>query len=411
MATQPHLDTHSPRPTSRRRLVIFLLLLLIFALGFVYFPARPAPGAWQRALTAARQAQSAHLIGTVQTPEGALLPGLIDGALFLNGNLRFDKWLTSDGFCRTELWRSNALACLALFQPTGDYLYFDPRLHAADDSDFPLLHYILPGFTQRTKLTELAPEPSHLYNVKLTERRQFSLWRGTREVVELQGDISTDARLGRYSEADSVRLYAEIDPKTSLINYLSEDWFVNRWQPHYRTSSISWNSVPPTNLRTFLPPKGTSTYRVRWWNSRVNKIIATAKAKDSDKTRDLKFTLHAIDANRYGDLFLTLSPANLDGSVYAYASGLQLIAEGVDDTGTKYYGDCEQLPWSKYFIVNAQRDRLSAKPGVPHSVTLNVTSKLFKGGNSKREQTALFTQLNLPPRQKATILIRMPPLP
>jgi hypothetical protein len=372
------------RARSRVRLVAVAVgvLAALSGLGFVPFPAGSAKGAWNRALAAAAQATTVYMRGREWTDRG---------------EFDFQEWLSEDGFCRHERLQGGSIKEVTIRGGEGERrVRYDAERGRATDVDMPPWRPGLPdppvlptkdlmlGLFKSFQFFKAEGFP--VGDVKMAERREWTLWSGARDVVEVQA-------------GDLARARAEIEPDSghilSLERFRNEGW---GWALTYRLDYIEWGVEIPENVKDFDPPPGTTVTRVRWWTGRADKVIATAT------TADWEVTLHAIDVNRRGDLYLTLSrmpSAEKRGSWYN--GGLAIKVDAVDDSGAVYkqqngYG-CARDYWSTIL----ERGASSNPDAIPRRVTFTMYP--YRRGLSK-DQSVTFRDVRLPARQSGDDLGR-----
>ncbi len=367
--------------------------VLLVALGFVPFPAGDANGALRRAMAMAGQAATVHMSGRGWGSEGGF---------------DSERWLSEDGFSRDEVWKHGKLVELQMAR--GDWTLFcqfteeDGLVHASEFFD-PLERHRRagviprrlsgPGLSQFTaeaffgsfrrlaEAMEIAPP-----DMTIVERRKRTLWGGPVDVVEAELTIEGGSHIGGvdYSDGDTVRIRAEVDPDTGRLLSMAQDKFEGVWEPRYR-AEYEWDVEIPESIREFRPPEGTILERHSWWETRAEQVLAKAA------TDDWEVTLHAVDLNRDGDIALSLSRTT---SRRWYNAGTPIRVEAAGCGGERYaqyngYGTSEYCGVG-YWTTRLDREESGRDPKT-------VTLTIYPHPRVSEGQSVTFHDLPLPPRR------------
>lgn len=151
----------------------------------------------------------------------------------------------------------------------------------------------------------------------------------------------------------------------------------------------------------------TGEFHDTWWDERAGHGIAMGATTNWD------VTVHAIDVNRHGDLYVTVSRwLRPDGESQPEAGVFVPIwVEALDDTGVSYVqdenyvggcGGCYQ-PECGYYIPILRREPADTPPGTASTITVTVYPSL-SGPDAAQDVT--FRDLPLPPPQTGEYLCR-----
>jgi hypothetical protein len=269
--------------------------VVLFALGFIPFPAGSAKGALSRAMAAVNSVVTVHIVGSAWSPN--------------TGWNKFQEWIAEDGFSRRETYEGNRLATLEFRKgsevlrctfPAGKegvvtYKYYDPTRLNNPNNEMPNRDYVahLLGFIQHFKL---------LSDCKISEKRLRSAWGGETDVVELEGILEGNASIDQLNlvDGDLIKIHAEIDPNTNRLRSLTYSKFQKTWQELYETT-YEWDIPIPEELKAFQPPTDAKVLRSEFWRERGQQELAHAQ------TQDWVIILHAIDMDEQGNLLVAIS--------------------------------------------------------------------------------------------------------
>jgi hypothetical protein len=375
------------RPRRRLVAIVTMAVVVLAGLGFVPIPLGSTKGALDRAVAAASNARTVHIV--TRTPGGTT-----------------EEWLAEEGFDRRETRSEGRLTGFSLVVGPWetDYSYnvktgrgsaestFDPCLlhpahlpdRAAFQRQFEEIRYTA------DLLHEQAPE------VRSREYRQASLWGGEVAVIEARAEAASSLYHlfnGTYRDGDGILVRAELDPATDSLLSVREYRLSGREQELTHEATYEWNVEIPEELKHLDLPEGTKVSRFAWWETRAEKAIAQAA------TRDWLVTLHAIDINRRGDLLLSVSRAETPGSqmpsVYNGAPPLAVEAQG--SGGERYEQQngysCSNARHAGYWTTTLEPESESSQPA---SITLTI--RPYAHGPSEG-QSVTFRNVPLPPRQ------------
>jgi len=363
---------------------------LLVGLGFVPFPAGSAKGALGRALAAVERATTVHMRAHAWTSKG---------------EFDLERWVSEDGFSRTERWENEELVELRVTE--GERVLFysvspeEGKAHALE-TFLPANRYKEPAvFAGRSYLAGLFQSLEWLArdlgvtppDVKVTEQRERSLWGGAVDVVEAEWTVQGSLHISGvdYRDGDTVKIRAEIDPETDRLISMAQYRFEGTWEPRYR-AEYEWDVELP-EAGEFRPPKGTELRRDTWWEERADEILAAGT------TADWEVVLHSIDVNRRGDLALSLHRApRPESPMSRWQNGaVAWDVEAVDDAGVAYRY-ASGGPWHSYLLVGYGTATLVRAQEEGNARTVTVTIHPYPQGETA-EQSVTFRGVPLPPRQ------------
>jgi len=363
---------------------------LVFGLGFVPLPAGSAKGALGRALAAVERATTVHMRAHAWTSKG---------------NFDLERWVSEDGFSRTEKRENGELVNLDITRGERVLLYLvspeDGKAYA-HEGFWPTNRHKRPAvlegrsylaglfYSLESLATELDVTPP---DVKVTEHRERSLWGGAVDVVEAEWTVRGSCQISGvdYRDGDTVKIRAEIDPETDRMISMSQYRFEGVWEPRYR-AEYEWDVDIP-EAGEFRPPKGTELRRDTWWEERADQILAAGT------TEDWEVVLHSIDVNRRGDLVLSLHRApRPESPMSRWQNGsVRWSVEAVDDAGVGYR-HAGGGPWHSYFLVGYGTAKLVRAQEARNGRTVTVTVYPYPRGDTA-DQSVTFRGVPLPPRQ------------
>ena len=367
-----------------RRLVCgaALAALLIASVGFINFPLSRAQGAWAQAQAAARELAAMHL--QVQDQ---------------NGQVEYDEWTGADGFKRTASYQDGRLARVVL-QGASRIVYnaatksakeFSQAPGSLQDSDVDTYT----GSILKTIADVLATSPQ----LELSERRVGSLWGGIYDEVQIEGIVNSSYGLNNvdYQAGDSIKLILQTDPASDRLLAMEQYKLDSAGTVlEAKFASVEWDVDAPVGLRSFQYPRGTKVVRDTLWGERTNQSLATATS------RYWQVTLHALEANRNGDLYLTISRQKLPGiTLIETPVVLNFAVWAQDSLGTSYRQVPERKVSGDYEVVKLVR----TSPGpAPQSLTLTVSVTVDPNPAAAYPETLTFSGLPLPARGDYTDL-------
>ena len=158
--------------------------------------------------------------------------------------------------------------------------------------------------------------------LSVKEWHERSLWTGEVNVIEVTRPVGKDIVKKRWVT----------DRKTGrLISAKQWRGTDGHWKLLGETEEVRWGRVP-NSVWQFVPPKGTTVEYSLWWKSRLGPPLAIGE------TQHWQVFLHAVDADKQGDLVLTMSARPTSLSAAGARGGVvPLQVEGVDSLGGKYH--------------------------------------------------------------------------
>jgi|GEM_PF-6317128 len=385
------------RPKSRRKRLLVIAtaaLVALAALGFVPVPLGSAPGAWAQAIAAAEKAQTVHILGTSRRGD-------------------FDKreiWLGRKGFRYFAEWSQGKLRYFSLRDPENNlsYNYYAKARQAYENYlpkpksgiDMSLGLGSPEGIARSLKFAEQA-----LSERSLSEYRKRNLWGGETKIIEIVGEIKNRGTVingPHYRAGDKVKVIIVTDAKTGHAR--SEREYVykkQQWQLEYQ-AKYEWNvnlPGPETYRKLMVPPPGTLLTRSNWWENRANQAISITK------NQDWEITLHALDINKRGEIFLSISRARRpDGRVpQKYNSGW-IKVEARDNTGGNYTQASRCSVVMDHWIFSLLPNNPGKMP-VPHSITMTIFPYSHDPTGKLKDEFVVLKDIPLSPRQNGDNLV------
>lgn len=354
----------------RRGTAIAAAAVLLLGLGFVPVPMGPAKGALNTALAMADQSLGVHISGHVWTPAG---------------EYDFEEWYAPDGFMRYDLYDGNTLVGRWLTDPEERFVY--PRSGETEPEhryqrlleegqvlpprarEYVRGSLLGPGVgipadaaldvSPSARAIHESPNEDELrerlswrrveFEWDVRERLERSLWRGAVVVAEAQGECKgsgeppSAAIVGDlnyplaefYEPGDQIRVRAEIEPQTGAILALEQyKGKAGVWTPVYRTDLVERDIEIDKTVRDAEAPPNHTEVRDNWWRARLPHVLAAGTSEN------WQFILNAMDLNRRGELFVTLSRKPRPGSAYAEPRESRRLrpisAYAVDNFGVRY---------------------------------------------------------------------------
>ena len=381
------------RPIASVTAIAAGVAVAMIGLGFVPIPMGKAPGALARAMAMASQATTVHIVGR------AWVSGQESST---------ETWASDDGFYRSDTTSPRDLHEVYLRRGPMVLMYwvedgqqyagggFDPCLLQSDAAGLPAAtkSYIQVFCESFKAMQEQLGLPSP--DVRITERRERSLWGGERDIV--QADLITKGESNisgvHYDEGSRIRIGAEIDPTTSRILHMTQEAFEGTWERRYE-ADYEWDVEIPSHVREFTPPSGTKLVRHLWWQQRAGQTLAEGQTADWD------VVLHAVDVGRSGNVVLSLERRLKADSALSrnMNSGVPLRVEGVGSNG-KGYAQRRVFSCFNDSVVGYWTTTLT--PGNPnaHPRTITLTVWPYPKGASE-DQSITFNNIPLPSRQNA----------
>jgi hypothetical protein len=386
-----------PRPGYRRRRLMVMAtaaLAALVALGFVPVPMGNAPGALAQAIAAAEKARTVHVSGMAQQ-------GYFD---------KREIWLGDEGYRLFADWSKGTLKELSLQVPAENLFYsYDASTHQAEEFYRPRpkagasvpLYWGNPDSIART----LKSAEKSLADSTLSEYREGSIWGGDTKIIEITGKITGTGTVicgPQYRAGDKVKIKLAVDPKSGYAR--SEEEYIYRnqeWQSNYR-AEYEWNvSLPGPEVygKLMVPPPGTLLTRWDWWKEREDRAIAT------EKNDDWEITLHALDVNCKGKVFVSLSRTrSADSRVPSNYNASFIKIEATDNVGGSYVqsSQCGVIADSWILILLPDNPKLSVE-------AKNITLKIYTYPNDPtgqlKDEFVSFKAIPLPPRQSGDDLV------
>lgn len=395
------------RPHSHRRLVfaaVGLAVAVLIALGVVPSLTDHGGKAWARALAKAAQAKTVHYVGYGWSG---------------TGRYEIEQWVDRPGgFSRYEERQNGVLLNLQMWDGNDEVRYNalteqerkNPRLYPSmrdgklvvADLSTPIVHETyIPTFLGQDPTTfayrdrmatmffSLLDKDSSTIKVSSYSEEQQQTSAGEVTVIEMEGQGMAIYGGGRRV-LESMRVHAEVNTATNDLMLLQIYHYNNRtWELSYEVQAVDWNTPIPQEARRFDPPKGTKLIRNMWWEKRSGQALARAANKYTE------MTLHAVDVNERGDIFLSLSSTFKDEPLEGTLDSMKVT----DDTGTTYRtrGGCSYIGGQAGAFITKQimRDP-DAKTPLPHKISIELYA--FDDPKAK-DQLIQFNNIPLPPRQ------------
>ena len=326
------------KPTRGRWVVVLAgLAVVLIGLGFVPFPAGSAKGAFGRALAQVNESPGVHVTGRIWGPLG---------------EWRFEQWFTGGGFKRFDLLDGDQVVLCSLYDPgarrirpkwrdihsvlatingsaertlpdPGDVWQSRPligpeahdfHVEREDILPFPLTHTQGEEPTSRDFWQRIEEQEKTL-QVRVEERQHYSVWGGKRAVADIYGHRREGAHvevliLGNLmgsiytslGPGDDVWIHMEADTETGAILALQQYKRVDgRWKLIYCADSIESGVAIGEEVRNPVLPEHHVEAEDTWWGQRLPQTVAVGDSED------WRVTLHSLEANREGEVFVTLS--------------------------------------------------------------------------------------------------------
>jgi hypothetical protein len=366
----------SPARPRRRRWTVALagLAVVLVGLGFVPLPAGSAKGAFGRALALVNESPGVHVTGRIWGPLG---------------EWRFEQWFTRGGFKRFDLSDGEQVVLCSLYDPgvrrirpkwrdihsvlatinrNTERTLPDlrgvwsaaPLIGPLADAYHAEREDIVPYLMTRTHGKEPTSrdfwqrieEQKKTLQVRVEERQHYSVWGGKRAIADIYGHRREGAHvevliLGNLmgsiytslGPGDDVWVHMEADTETGAILALQQYKRVEgRWKLVYCVDSIESGVEIGEEARNPALPEHHVEAEDTWWGERLQQTVAVGDSED------WRVTLHSLEANREGEVFLTLSREprtevtrnTFDQEGRPVPPHRTLWLEARDDLGTRY---------------------------------------------------------------------------
>jgi outer membrane lipoprotein-sorting protein len=345
---------------------------VLLALGLLPFSGREGDEAFARLYAAAEKANSIHIIALSR---------------YGGNESEIEIWGSKDGVYRYEEHENGAVVLLELQGPNREVFYRPGEIREYEQPALPA-EEIMETAVGRSLGTRAALEKllSGKHTTSVSERREHTLSGEEYDVIEVERELDNNTleRVIAWLEVDSGRL-------VSLEKYMLVGGV---WEQTYMTALVEWDVELPEDVAEFEPPPGTTVIRSDWWRR-------TDSALAGGETADWAVTLHAIDVNRRGDLYLTLSWAPKPGKSsegfdtdehprVSVTSGDGVSYEQNDSASciTRQRGPVRECFWA----ITMLREGNTASPNLPQ--TVDITIRPFP------RQEVTFYGIPLPPRQE-----------
>ncbi len=378
-ALADRIATKHVRLVSRRRRWTISTVgtaVVLFALGFVPFPAGSAKGAVAKAMVAAENVVTLHFIRQSTHEKG--------------NKYLSETWADDQGFYRRDDIENGKLTWTILTRGTSSVIFYAPKLHATESFN--------PHAVYRQEHHEISPmlecwkkQPffdrlrnSHYYDdVKIKEYKKRTLWGGTVIIADMKAVIHPRKINGKPYAGQTATYRLEIDPATDRIFKENERWIAG--DKHRQAETIyEWEVPIPDSAREFTPPAGTKLTRNLWWQDKVDKVVAQASTPDGE------VILHDVQVDNKG---------NIIASIYTRNTAVlhRIVVE--DNVGNRYYsgssmGISAEFPHCYAVIPITKAAGGSAE--IPTTATF--TFQPHQKGASK-DKVAVLKDVPLPARQ------------
>jgi hypothetical protein len=384
------------KPRPRRLLAFASGLALIIGLSFVPFPLGKTSGALQKALAAMEGAETVYITGR---------------SCVNNVPLTFKRWVAKD-FSRGETYRNGELELVILDYRGRRMIYSKAPIYYSEltpsvEYNAPRIKgnrtYRWPGWIRLNTYLKLPIEKDP--SCKIQESKIWNIWEGESIIVEIRTEV-TDRPFGYgevdYSKWGELRSVYKIDPESHHVLSMEQYYSAENWRKTYE-AEYHWNVPVPDSLKHFSFPPGTVISHSNWWDTREDKVVR------SIETKDWILTLHAIDVNREGEIYLSLTRVLKPESKLGPWEITPLLLPKIsvqDNLGHEYDGIG---PFERGFVGDMLYGGLGCyrtskdKPGAPLPRAITLTVYPYPTGKSRTEKYVL-RDIPLPPRQKGNRL-------
>ncbi|NIM06001.1 MAG: hypothetical protein GTO55_06925 [Armatimonadetes bacterium] len=382
-----------PRRLSRRLRITAIaagaVAVVLLVLGLFPFSGKdlePAQ-AFARIYEAAGEADTLHIIARSWDSK--------------NEEAEIEIWASSEGIYRNERYIDGVLSYLHLQTPTRYTTYAHPYLH--EFASPALSGEEIMELALRTSLgTYDAIEKSLSYRegATISARREWGLSGEEYDVVEMEHETSWGPHTGLK------KIIATLEPESGRLVSLEKYFLLDgSWELIYETEVVEWDVALPTGIATVEPPPGTTLRRGTWWR-RTDNVLVT------EETEDWFVTLHAIDVNVNGDVYLTMSWVSKSGFDPGTYSGYFPVIRIANDAGVAYEqpdsasciirprGSAQECFWT----IKMLRQESKVALDLPRTVDITIEPAPDPGPTPGQKVT--FPGISLPPRQDAEDLQR-----
>jgi len=369
----------APPPARSRRRVIAaaaVALAALVALGFVPFPAGSASGALGRAI-AAFETTSGFYMRAREVRHRDIKDRMTEVWEAPGGLLRIAYW--EEG--RLQSWQLRGADFQAYCNPAGQF---------ASVYDLPPAHSYRSPYQSLGPIRDMvASRKAQTGTTAVREWRQRSLWGSESDVIEATEPLEGPDQGWR-------RMRWEVDAATGRLISEKHWWMPHggAWELVAYTEEVTWDVDIPSDTWAFVPPEGWKVRYYRWWTGRVENTLANGH------TRDWQVTVHAVDADRNGDLVITTSRTPTAGAQDRTWPDIPMEIEAVDNLGVTYRSipdpsiNYEGAP--DYQVTALRRSGSAIPPGQARTLSLTVRpypDEAYAG------QALTFAGLSIPPLQ------------
>ncbi|MBN1460058.1 MAG: hypothetical protein JXA57_10995 [Armatimonadetes bacterium] len=296
--------------------------VVILALSLV--PSWQGERAWAFAQAAAARADSLHVTGRI---------------LVTDWDCTFERWITADGFRRYETRDGEDGWLVSFNQQDGQR---DAWFFVGKEGKHGLVKTAVPGIGGPTPvsrgdalvdLLQLIPFMNHCADLELRTWEERDTNGRVVEVIEGQGTFEGELHAHGYGDfyrGMPLMFQATVLQETGLLLSLEcwrgagQAWhqdiegdkprerpglggIFNFWRPSgeweriFTTEKVEWNVPVPAAVSRLDWPEGTRVQVQHWLDTRGNQELGRAAVTEGE------VVLHALDVNRRGDIFITVS--------------------------------------------------------------------------------------------------------
>jgi hypothetical protein len=300
-----------------------------------------------------------------------------------------DWWQAAGLMMRRDEWENGQLVSTQIHGP-HEFVSYDAAKKTAQVFDSPPPRAELPPGGD--ELWWMGPVRTVDFyrgqpGATVTEWQERSLWVGEVNVIEVTLPPEDGGLKWRW----------ETDPATGrLVSEKVWQGTDGNWKLVRETEEVRWEGLPDDTWE-FVPPKGTKVTSIRWWQARIGEPIASGESKS------WRIVLYAVDADKQGNLLLTLSrwpTADFAGTSMGGTSwngGEPVAVEAVDNLGVTYHHDNVYACVRDYWRTILLRSESPIVPGHARTVTLTVHPYEADG---YEDETITFTDVPIPPLQQ-----------
>jgi hypothetical protein len=364
--------------------------VILFALGFVPFPASSAKGAVAKAIAAAENAVTVHFIEKSTDEKG--------------NKYRSETWADDQGFYRRDDFDNGKLTWTIMYRGTTFLSFYAPKLDASESFN--------PNAVYRQEHNEIFPmlecwrrqpffaslrNSSYYSDVKINEYKKRTLWGGLVIIADIKAVVYGKGVNGKPRVDQTQTYHLEIDPATDRIMKQDERWIAGKKDRRAETI-YKWEVPIPDSVRKFTPPAGTKLTRGLWWQDKIDKVVAQGSSPNWE------VTLHDVQIDNQGNILASLSMRHFvtdDNSNHGFRGFPEIIV--ADNVGNEYRngnsGSVYAVSGQSYEILPITK-ATSKSAEIPATATF--TFHLYQEGASK-DQVVVFKDVPLPPRQPLTM--------